>query len=389
MDFNLPEELQMLKDTVRKFVEKELIPIEMHTIENMELKPDIRERLEKKTKEMGLWMFDVPEEYGGGGLGSLAQVLVWEELARTVALPSRGQGIFGPEIRPILYALNDDQKKRFMDPIMRGEKKLCFMQTEPDAGSDPASMKTRAVRQGDYYIVNGTKRFITGAGDADFGQLMAVTDPAKAAHGGISCFMIDMKSPGLTLVTKFKTMMGEEPWQIAFDDMKVPVENLVGKEGEGFKLAQKWLGIGRLKARRARLGCGRALHRNGRALFQTASDLRQAIVGTPGDHLQAGRLLCRASRRSSDGLPGGVEERSEARHSQRGLHGEAVRRRDVFPRRRPRLTDPRRYRSHARPASGEMVRRSAQPHDHRRRIRSHAHGHRPRSAKKIQLIRNF
>ena len=81
MDFNLPEELQMLKDTVRKFVDKELIPIEMHTIENMELKPDIRERLEKKTKEMGLWMFDVPEEYGGGGLGSLAQVLVWEEIA--------------------------------------------------------------------------------------------------------------------------------------------------------------------------------------------------------------------------------------------------------------------------------------------------------------------
>ena len=75
MDFNLPEELQMLKDTVRKFVDKELIPIEMHTIENMELKLDIRERLENKTKEMGLWMFDVPEEYGGGGLGSLAQVL--------------------------------------------------------------------------------------------------------------------------------------------------------------------------------------------------------------------------------------------------------------------------------------------------------------------------
>ena len=156
MDFNLPEELQMLKDTIRKFVDKELIPIEMHTIENMELKRDIRERLEKKTKEMGLWMFDVPEEYGGGGLGSLAQVLVWEELARTVALPSRGQGIFGPEIRPILYALNDEQKKRFLDPIRNGEKKLCFMQTEPDAGSDPASMKTRAVRQGDHYAVSYT-----------------------------------------------------------------------------------------------------------------------------------------------------------------------------------------------------------------------------------------
>jgi acyl-CoA dehydrogenase len=300
MDFNLPEELQMLKDTVRKFVDKELIPIEMHTIENMELKPEIRERLEKKTKEMGLWMFDVPEEYGGGGLGSLAQVLVWEELSRTVALPSRGQGIFGPEVRPILYALNPEQKKRFMDPVLRGEKKLCFMQTEPDAGSDPASMKTRAVRQGDYYIVNGTKRFITGAGDADIGQLMAVTDPAKGAHGGISCFMVDMKTPGLTLVTRYKTMMGEEPWHITFDDMKVPAENLVGKEGEGFKLAQKWLGIGRLKHGARALGVAErciemgASYSKQRITFGKPLSERQGITFKLADsyvELHAARLM--------------------------------------------------------------------------------------------------
>ena len=300
MDFDLPEELQMLKDTVRKFVDKELIPIEMHTIENMELKPDIRERLEKKTKDMGLWMFDVPEEYGGGGLGSLAQVLVWEELSRTVALPSRGQGIFGPEVRPILYALNPDQKKRFMDPVLSGEKKLCFMQTEPDAGSDPASMKTRAVRQGDHYIINGTKRFITGAGDADIGQLMAVTDPAKGAHGGISCFMVDMKTPGLTLVTRYKTMMGEEPWHITFDDMKVPAENLVGKEGEGFKLAQKWLGIGRLKHGARALGVAErciemgASYSKQRVTFGKPLSERQGITFKLADsyvELHAARLM--------------------------------------------------------------------------------------------------
>jgi acyl-CoA dehydrogenase len=300
MDFNLPEELQMLKDTVRKFVDKELIPIEMHTIENMELKPDIRERLEKKTKEMGLWMFDVPEEYGGGGLGSLAQVLVWEELSRTVALPSRGQGIFGPEVRPILYALDPEQKKRFMDPVLSGEKKLCFMQTEPDAGSDPASMKTRAVRQGDHYIINGTKRFITGAGDADIGQLMAVTDPAKGAHGGISCFMVDMKTPGLTLVTRYKTMMGEEPWHITFDDMKVPAENLVGKEGEGFKLAQKWLGIGRLKHGARALGVAErciemgASYSKQRITFGKPLSERQGITFKLADsyvELHAARLM--------------------------------------------------------------------------------------------------
>jgi len=300
MDFNLPEELQMLKDTVRKFVDHELIPIEMQSQENNELKAEVRERLEKKTKEMGLWMFDVPEEYGGGGLGSLAQVVVWEEMSRTCALPSRGQGIFGPEIRPILYALNDDQKKRFFDPILRGEKKLCFMQTEPDAGSDPGSMKTRAVRQGDYYVVNGSKRFITGAGHADFGQLMAVTDPAKGSHGGISCFMVDMKSPGITLVTKYRTMMGEEPWEIAFDDLKVPVENLVGKEGDGFKLAQRWLGIGRLKHGARALGVAERCIEMGssyakqRVTFGKPLSERQAIQWKLADsfvELHAARLM--------------------------------------------------------------------------------------------------
>ena len=101
MDFNLPEELQMLKDTVRKFVDHELIPIEMHSQENNELKPEIRERLEKKTKGMGLWMFDVPEEYGGGGLGSLAQVLVWEQMCRTIALPSRRTSRSASAQRPL------------------------------------------------------------------------------------------------------------------------------------------------------------------------------------------------------------------------------------------------------------------------------------------------
>jgi acyl-CoA dehydrogenase len=300
MDFNLPEELQMLKTTVRKFVDRELIPVEMQSQENNELKPEVRDRLEKKTKEMGLWMFDVPEEYGGGGLGSLAQVLVWEEMSRTCALPSRGQGIFGPEIRPILYALNDDQKKRFFEPILRGEKKLCFMQTEPDAGSDPGSMKTRAVRQGGHYVVNGSKRFITGAGRADFGQLMAVTDPTKGSHGGISCFMVDMKSPGITLLTKYKTMMGEEPWEIAFDDLKVPVDNLVGREGDGFKLAQKWLGIGRLKHGARALGIAERCIEMGssyakqRVTFGKPLSARQAIQWKLADsfvELHAARLM--------------------------------------------------------------------------------------------------
>lgn len=300
MDFNLPEELQMLKDTVRQLVDRELIPIEMHSCENNQLKPDIKAKLEKITKEMGLWLLDVPEEYGGAGLGLLAQVVVWEELTRTAALPSRGEGIFGPEVRPILYALNEEQKQRYLYPILKGEKRMCFAQTEPEAGSDPGSMKTRATPQGNYYLVNGVKRFITDAERADFAQVMVVTDPSKGSHGGITCLLVDMNTPGVKLTTKYKTIMGDEPWEIVFDDCKVPVSNRVGEEGEGFKLAQRWLAVGRLKHGARALGIAERCIEMGvqyakqRVTFGKPLAERQAIQWKLADsyvELQAARFM--------------------------------------------------------------------------------------------------
>ena len=108
------------------------------------------------------------------------------------------------------------------------------------------SHEDQAVRQGDYYVINGVKRFITHA-DADFLQLLAVTDPSKGSHGGISCFLVDQGTPGFRIAGRFETMMGERPYEIVFEDCKVPVANLVGKEGEGFKLGQKHLGVGRFR----------------------------------------------------------------------------------------------------------------------------------------------
>jgi len=300
MDFTLPEEFQMLKQTVRQFVDRELIPIEMHSCDGNELKPEIKARLEKKTKEMGLWLLDVPEEYGGAGLGLLAQVVVWEELTRTAALPSRGEGIFGPEVRPILYSLNGQQKQRYLHPVLSGEKKMCFAQTEPDAGSDPGSMKTRAIRQGDYYVINGVKRFITDAEKADFAQVMVVTDPSKRSHGGISCLLVDMDTPGVRITTKHKTMMGDEPCEIVFEDCKVPAVNLVGEEGEGFKLAQKWLVVGRLKHGARALGIAERCVEMGtkyakqRVTFGKPLAERQAIQWKLADsyvELHASRLM--------------------------------------------------------------------------------------------------
>ena len=179
LNFDLPDEIRMLKETVRKFVDRELIPIERTSRVGHKLKPEVRAHLRAKAKELGLAGYDVPREYGGLGMGLVAKVTVWSELSRTIALPSRGVEIFGPNVSPILYHLNEAQKQKYLLPTIRGELKWCLAQTEPDAGGDPGGMRTTAVRQGDHYVINGTKRFITDADEADYAQLIAATDRSQ------------------------------------------------------------------------------------------------------------------------------------------------------------------------------------------------------------------
>lgn len=246
MDFALPEDLTLLQAQVRRLVDTEMIPVERETCDGEELRPEWRARFEAKAKEIGIWHMDVPEAYGGAGMGLLATAVVWAELARTIALPARGSGITGPHVRAILYTLDGELREKYLLPTLSGKKRACFAQTEPDAGSDPGSMRTTAVRAGDSYVINGTKRFITGAGKADFIQLMAATDRSKGSRGGISCFLVDFDTPGVRLGAQYTTMMGDRPWEIVFENARVPVKNLIGGEGNGFALAQKWLAVGRV-----------------------------------------------------------------------------------------------------------------------------------------------
>ena len=247
MDDRLSEELRLLKATVRRFVDRELIPVENGSLDGPVLRADLQEALEEKARAIGLWLFDVPEKYGGQGFGLLARAVVWAELARTVALPSRNVNIFGPIVSPILYHLNDEQKERYLFPVLLGEMRHCFAQTEPDAGGDPGNMRTTAVRAGDHYVINGTKRFITGADKADFAQVIAATDREKGSRGGISAFLVDMKTPGVKLLRMQETMMHDRPWEIAFEDVRVPAANRIGEEGDGFRFAQNWINAGRIR----------------------------------------------------------------------------------------------------------------------------------------------
>jgi acyl-CoA dehydrogenase len=318
MDFQLPEELSMLSRQMRRFVDEDMIPVERETCDGEELKPEWRAKFEARAKELGIWMMDVPEQYGGLGMGLMASVIVWEELARTIALPARGASITGPSVRAILYDLNEELKERYLHPVLRGEKKACFAQTEPDAGSDPGSMRTTAVRNGDHYVINGVKRFITGAGKADFIQLMAATDRSKGSHGGISCFLVDKDTPGVRLGAQYQTMMGDRPWEIIFEDARVPVGNRVGEEGEGFKLGQKWLGVGRVHHGARALGVAQrslelaTAYAKQRVTFGKPLAERQSIQFMLADihiQLEAARLLV---YKAASLIEQGVDARVEA-----------------------------------------------------------------------------
>ena len=248
MDFNLSDEQLLLKETVRRFVNEELIPLEAEYRPEAEAMPDKYLRpLQKKAKSIGLWLLDIPKEYGGADLDLLTRCVISEELGRTVVIPYRINEVFGPDVRPPLLYCKGEQKAKYLYPVLNGEKRMCFALTEPDAGSDPAGMQTRAVRDGDDFIISGTKRFISGAGYSQFAQVWALTDPEKRARGGITSFLVDLDTPGVNLTRQQPTMMGDSPWEVVFDNVRVPVANVLGEVGGGFAMTQEWLTDGRVR----------------------------------------------------------------------------------------------------------------------------------------------
>lgn len=246
MDFALPLEIAELKRRARRFVDEECIPLDGELPPDwIELPPDQHARLVKRIQDLGLWGVGVPVELGGLGLGALGYVAIREEQCRTVIGTSHYTP-FGGEIPASLYFATEEQKKRYVIPVLRGEKRVAFAQTEPGAGSDAQAIQTRAVRDGNGWRINGVKRFATLADRADFLLLVAVTDPEKRGRGGITMFLVDRDTPGLAVRRIIKVLRPQHSTELELKEAWVPDENVLGAVGQGFVMAQKFLVRGRV-----------------------------------------------------------------------------------------------------------------------------------------------
>lgn len=241
-----PEILEALLDSVSRFVRERLVPAEHEVSETDEIPPKIVEEM----RQLGLFGLTIPEEFGGLGLTMEEEVRVLFELCKTSpAFRSIIGTTVGIGSQGILMDGTPEQKAQYLPRLATGELMASFALTEPDAGSDAASLRTTAILDGDHYLVNGTKRFITNAPHAGIFTLMARTNPADKGASGVSSFIVDAKSPGIILGKNDKKMgqRGAHTCDVIFENCRVPAANLIGHtEGRGFKTAMKVLDKGRI-----------------------------------------------------------------------------------------------------------------------------------------------
>jgi glutaryl-CoA dehydrogenase (non-decarboxylating) len=256
MDFDLTEEQRLIQDTVRTFVDERVLP---NAVQN-----DIDHRLDMDAiagmAELGLLGIVIPEEYGGAGLDFVAEALSCEEI-------ERGEAAFrtlisvhvGLNSLALLRYASEEQKHRWLTPQAKGEKLACFGLTEPAAGSDVAAMKTTARRDGDVYVLNGQKNWISYATIADHALVFAKTDPA-AKHKGISAFVLEKGMPGFTAAdTEHKLgIWAGSTGELFFENVEVPAANMIGAEGQGFEIAMYGLDQGRFTVAAGACGVIRA-----------------------------------------------------------------------------------------------------------------------------------
>jgi alkylation response protein AidB-like acyl-CoA dehydrogenase len=315
MEFRFTEEQEMMRKMVRDFARKEIAPI----VEEMDETDLFPREVIKKMAELGLMGIPIPEEWGGVGADFTSYILAIHELSKVSATIGVILSVHTSVCtNPILYFGNEEQKATYVPKLASGEFLGAFALTEAHAGSDAAKIRTSAERQGDQYILNGSKMFITSGGEADTYITFAVTDPEKGSKG-ISAFIVEKDTPGLTIGKKEKKMglNGSSTSELIFDQVKIPVENLLGEEGTGFTIAMANLDVGRIGIAAQALGIAEcalelsATYAKERKQFGKSIGQQQGLAFKLADmatQVEGAKLLTyRAADLRNQGLPCAME----------------------------------------------------------------------------------
>ncbi|MEH7251157.1 acyl-CoA dehydrogenase [Neobacillus niacini] len=314
MNLTFSAEQEMMRKMVRDFANNEIAPF----VERME-KGEFPREILRKMGELGLMGIPVPQEYGGAEMDFVSYIIAINELSKVSATVGVILSVHtSVGTNPILYFGSDEQKQRFLPKLASGEYLAAFCLTEAGSGSDAKSMKSRAVKKDDHYVINGSKMFITNGGEADVYIVFASTNPELGSKG-ISAFIVEKNSPGLVIGKDEHKMglHGSRTVQLSFEDMRVPVENLLGQEGEGFKIALANLDVGRIGIAAQALGIAEAAleaavhYAKERQQFGKPIAAQQGIgfkLADMATNVEAARLLLyRAADLRAQGLKCGLE----------------------------------------------------------------------------------
>ena len=314
MNLQFTDEQLMMRNMVRDFAQTEITPF----IEQME-QGEFPRHLLKKMGELGLMGITAPAEYGGAEMDFTSYILAIHELSKVSAVMGVILSVHtSVGTNPILYFGSDVQKQKYVPKLAAGEYIGAFCLTEPGAGSDAGSLKTRAVRDGDDYVLDGSKVFITNGGEADVYIVFASTN-SEAGTSGVSAFIVEKDTPGFIVGKDEKKMglHGSRTVQLTFENMRIPAENLLGEEGQGFKIAMANLDVGRIGIAAQSLGIAEAAleaatnYAKERVQFGKPIAQQQAVgfkLADMATAVEASKLLVyRAAHLRSEGLPCGKE----------------------------------------------------------------------------------
>jgi acyl-CoA dehydrogenase len=314
MNLRFTEEQEMMRKMVRDFAQSEIAPF----VEKME-EGEFPKEILKKMGDLGLMGIPVPEQYGGSEMDFISYIIAIHEISKVSATVGVILSVHtSVGTNPILYFGTEEQKQKYVPKLAAGEYLGAFCLTEPSAGSDAASLKTRAVKKDDHYVLNGSKVFITNGGEADVYIVFASTNP-EAGTKGVSAFIVEKDTPGF-IVGKDEHKMGlygSRTVQLTFEDMKVPAENLLGNEGEGFRIAMSNLDSGRIGIAAQALGIAEAAleaatgYAKERIQFGKPIAVQQGIgfkLADMATSVEAAKLLIyRAAQMRSEGQKCGLE----------------------------------------------------------------------------------